>query len=141
MVEKLGAVNSLQKVSFGNTEAAVLNQPLSDLRQEPDIVELSTKQAPEIPKIGFFRLAFNRLTQEQIDTINTGGKLPENAKFYTKPAEQGGYGERYRLGNNILNIQPGTTTLPAGYELKKDWLGFTKVVPKDTTSIFIRENK
>lgn len=85
------------------------------------------------PKISVARALFNRLTDEQIKTINETGKLPEGVKI-----EKDAYGN-YHIGNNFINLTPGTRTVPAGYELKKDWLGFTVIVPKDTESILIKD--
>lgn len=86
----------------------------------------------ECPKISWARAAFSRLTNEQITIINETRKLPQGTKFVPN-----GYGG-YTLSNNYGGIVTGTRTMPEGFELKKNWLGFTVVVPKETESIFIK---
>lgn len=92
--------------------------------------EAETKECPPISRA---RAMFNRLTDEQIKAINETGKLPEGVKI-----EKDAYGN-YHIGNNFINLTPGTRTVPAGYELKKDWMGFTVIVPKDTESVLIKD--
>ena len=87
----------------------------------------------QAPKISGLRVAFNRLTDKQIAQINETGKLPKNAKFV--PNGAGGY----ILVNNFFNITHGTKKLPEGFELQKNVLGFTVVVPKGTEGIFLRK--
>lgn len=95
-----------------------------------DTVEISTKNnAPQISKT---RLFFSRLTDEQIEAINKSGKLPDNAKFV-----QNGFGG-FVICNNFFGLRAGTQTLPAGFEVKKNILGFTCVLPKGTNGIFIK---
>ena len=43
----------------------------------------------------------------------------------------------YYITSDILNLQSGTRTLPKGYEVKKDKLGFAIVVPAGTKGILI----
>jgi len=85
-----------------------------------------------MPKISKTRLFFDRLTDEQIALVNKTRKLPEGAKFCMNGF--GGYG----ICNNFFGLRAGTQTLPAGFELKKNILGFTVVVPKDTKGAFIK---
>ena len=73
------------------------------------------------------------LTCEQIKQVNESGMLPKNAKFYSNG--MGGY----TLGNNFFNISTGTRQLPAGYELQKNLLGFTVVVPKGSDGLFVNK--
>lgn len=87
----------------------------------------------DCPKISWGRAAFSRLTDEQIRIINETGRLPEGTKFVCDG--MGGY----TLSNNYGGIVTGTRTLPEGFELKKDWLGFTVIVPKDTESVFVKD--
>ena len=96
----------------------------------PDSVSVA-----QAPKVDFLRIAFNRLTDEQIAKINKTGKLPKNAKFV--PDGMGGY----TLVNNFFDITPGTKQLPAGFELKNDVLGFTVVVPKGTESVILKKGE
>lgn len=96
------------------------------------ISEDSCKQG-ECPKISWTRAAFSRLTDDQIKTINDTRKLPEGVKIVRDG--MGGY----TLSNNYGGLVTGTRTVPEGFEMKKDWLGFTVIVPKDTESIFVND--
>ena len=103
---------------------------------EEDKFEVNKKptiEETEAPKIGFARILFNRLTPEQIETINKNREMPKNAKFVEDPM----YGPR--LTWNIADITPGTHTLPAGYELKNDILGFTHVVREGTQAWYLKK--
>ncbi len=86
------------------------------------------------PVIGRFRLLFKRLTKEQIKQVNETGMLPPTARFYNSF----GY---YSVGNKFVGLTSGTRKLPAGFELKQNFLGFTRVVPKGTTGVFVRKTK
>lgn len=97
--------------------------------------EKRTTNTKDSTKIGYWRAAFSRLTNEQIKNVNETGKLNGNVKFRSNG--QGGY----VIVPNIMNVSVGTKTLPAGFELKKNFLGFTCVVPKDSESIFLKKNK
>lgn len=136
MIQKLGPVSSAKNVNFKATEGTNDWPTAYNAFQNPGFNPQSQYLAPEPPKIGFFRLVFNRLTKEQIDAVNKAGKLPGNAKFY--PGKING---RYSIGNKILGIKQGTRTLPAGCELRKSWLGFTKIVNKDTEGWFLRKKQ
>lgn len=98
-----------------------------------DFISSNQETQENTDKISWARATFNRLTDEQIKNINETGRLPEGVKIEKDP-----YGN-YSIGNNFINFTPGTRTVPAGYELKKDWLGFTVIVPKDTESILIHD--
>jgi len=124
-----GYVNSLQKLNFSaNPEKA--EEKVEIPTTAPD--SLIIKKAVEPPKIGNTRLIFSRLTSKQIEQVNESGKLPANAKFVK--TEQGGYVIR----PNWFNVITGTRTIPAGFEIKKNLLGFSKVLPKDSAGLFIR---
>ena len=97
--------------------------------------EKRTTNTKDSTKIGYWRAAFSRLTDEQIKNVNETGELNGNVKFRSNG--QGGY----VIVPNIMNVSVGTKTLPAGFELKKNFLGFTCVVPKDSESIFLKKNK
>jgi hypothetical protein len=71
-----------------------------------------------------------------MEQVNKSGKLPENAKFVP-----GNNGTSYFLRPNWFGVTLGTRTIPAGFELKKNWLGFTLVLPKDTEGLFIKPKK
>ena len=98
-----------------------------------DAFKLSKKGEP---KVQVLRIWFNRLTQEQIDAINESGKLPKNIKI--RPKEMG---TGYYIYHNIFNMYNGTQTMPEGYELRKNRLGFTRLVPKDTEGFWLPKNK
>ena len=77
----LDGVN-LNSTSFKGTEAVAktpfdaFNAPApKPTEAKGDSVELSTQKEP--PKVGFFRLAFRRLTKEQVKQINETGMLPK----------------------------------------------------------------
>ncbi len=76
-----------------------------------------------------FRVFFNRLTNEQIDAINESRRLPQNVKV-----------NKYRgLSNNFFNLTQGTRTLPEGYELRKNKLGFTRMVMIDSEGFWLKK--
>jgi len=101
-----------------------------------DMLTLHNKHKVKPPEIGFFRLATGRLTKEQVAQVNKSRKLPHNAKFFPDPINPGSF----RIGNKMANIRTGTQILPEGYELKRDWMGFTKVLPEGTTSVFLKND-
>ena len=94
-----------------------------------DVFKLSKKGEPKVPVL---RIWFNRLTQDQIDAINESGKFPKNIKV--RPQE---VGTGYYMYHNILNMFNGTQTMPEGYELRRNRLGFTRLVPKDTEGFWL----
>ena len=87
------------------------------------------------PKINIARVLLHRLTQGQIDAVNTSGILPKNAKFVDNEIT----GEP-KLTWNLLDWSKGTHTLPTGYEMKNDILGFTHVVRTDTQAWWLKKN-
>ncbi len=125
LVNSIPAPSGVQQLP-GTTAAAPKTPEIKS-----DTVELSTKEVKP-PKIGALRILFRYLKQDQIDAINETKRLPKNAKFIGAP---GGYA----LFINWFNIVSGTTKLPDTHEVKRDFLGFTIVVPKETKSIFIRK--
>jgi hypothetical protein len=98
--------------------------------KEEDSVETETKKPYEISNT---RALFSRLTDNQINQANETGKIQGKAKI-----SQSGYGG-FSIAPNFINLTVGTKTIPAGYELRKDWAGFTAVVPKDSESILLKE--
>ena len=95
--------------------------------------EKRTTNTKDSTKIGYWRAAFSRLTNEQIEKANKTGKLSGKAKI--KQNGRGGY----TIVSNLMGISSGTQTIPEGFELRKNWLGFTKVLPKDTEGLFIKK--
>ena len=93
----------------------------------------STQFATKPPKIGVLRLALGMLNNDQINQVNKSGKLPSNAKIvYNKKTNS------YDLTTNYFGITTGTSTLPAGYELRKNIWGFTVVVPTNSEGLYLR---
>lgn len=137
---------NLNSASFKGVEAVsktpfdAFNSPSSKSSEEKaDSVEFTQTQK-EPPKIGFFRLAFSRLTKEQVKQVNETGLLPKNAKF-RRNSLSGDTGYSYTIQNNIFNVTNGTRQLPEGYEVKNNILGFTRVVPKGTEGFWIKNKK
>ena len=85
-------------------------------------------------KVGYWRAAFSRLTTEQINNANETGKLSGKVKIKQNLAGTG-----YKLATNLMGVSTGTQTIPAGYELRKNWLGFTVILPKDSEGLFIKK--
>lgn len=100
--------------------------------KQPETDNFTSSQDDNLPKIGFFRIIFSRLTDEQIASINETKMLPKNAKFM---GNCGFYG----IHNNFFNILSGTRRLPEGYEVRKNFLGFTKIVLKDSEGLLLRK--
>ena len=118
-------------VKFGSKEN---DMNIPEIGLQEDTLDISKSDKGEAPEIGAMRLMFGFLTDEQVQQINATGKLPPNAKFV--PNELGGY----QLTNNFFGIQAGTQELPAGFEVKKNVLGFTTIVPKGTKGMLIKDN-
>ena len=130
-------ISGLQTVSFGqvNPQASVDIPASVDYSFPVDILDIKKEQKPtnQAPEIGFLRTFFNRLSDEQIKQVNLSGNLPSGAKFIR--TEKG----KYKIKPNYLGITTGTRKLPSGYELKKNLLGFTIVVPEETSGLFIKD--
>lgn len=128
-INAVSGVN-VSKVNFKQNEqtaAAAVQIP----EMKADSVDFSTKT--DVPKISKTRLAFNRLTDEQIAAVNNAGRLPDGAKFIAN-----GFGS-YVVCNNFFNFRAGTQQMPAGFELAKDVFGFTVVVPIGTKGAFLKD--
>ena len=93
--------------------------------------QVQEKKAPEISGV---RVFFNRLTDEQISQVNESKQLPKNAKVVDDVAIG-----KPRLTWNLFDITPGTHKIPAGYELKKDILGFTHLVREGTQAWYLKK--
>ena len=102
------------------------------LKRKPS-ANLNNDTAAKPPKIGILRLALGMLNNDQINQVNKDGKLPCNAKIvYNKKTNS------YDLTTNYFGITTGTSTLPAGYELRKNIWGFTVVVPTNSEGLYLR---
>ena len=98
-----------------------------------DVFEKPNKKEMEAPKISLPRVLFCRLKQDQVNQVNESRKLPKNAKL-----KENGMGGMY-LTFNICDFTKGTHTLPAGYELKNDILGFTHIVREGTQAWYLKK--
>lgn len=98
-----------------------------------DAFEKTNKKEAEAPKISLPRILFCRLKQDQVNAVNESRKLPKNAKL-----KENGLGGMY-LTFNICDFTQGTHTLPAGYELKNDILGFTHIVREGTQAWYLKK--
>jgi len=129
------SIKPMPKVNFCAQTEEVEAPPSSDVnREEPkDKVEISKKK-PEIPppEISFPRLLFSVISDEQVKKVNESGHLPNNAKFVMSP--KGGYVIR----PNFFGLTTGTRKMPEGFEVKKNILGFSVVLPKDSEGLLIR---
>lgn len=134
----VGSVNSINSVGMMsnypvcNKVVKCSAKPSFQGEAKADVFN-KTNVATTAPEISRTRLAFGRLTDEQIAAVNAAGKLPENAKFISN-----GFGG-YVVCNNFFGLRAGTQVLPAGFEVKKNVLGFTCVVPKGTKGLLIKD--
>lgn len=105
-----------------------------------DVFQTSSNVAGQknTDKIGKLRILFNRLTDEQIANVNRTGELPKGAKFVDCKDSHGRYTGAQKISLNFFNITNGTQKLPAGYELRKDILGFTHIVREGTQGLFLK---
>lgn len=120
-----------QATAFQGVETSNVQQQAVKFDMPNDSFE-SCSEIEKPPKINCVRIIFNRLTDEQIEQINKSGKLPDNAKFVTN--ESGGYS----ISPNIFGLTTGTQILPEGFEVKKNKLGVTVVLPKGTSGLLIK---
>lgn len=127
----INSTHNLSRAIFkGNIENSEKPVATSQETQE-DTVEIKTKVKP--PKISTFRLLFGVLTDEQIDQVNKSQKLPKNAKFV-----RDGYGG-YRVAANLMGLTVGTRKLPEGFEVRKNVIGFSCVLPKDSEGLMVKK--
>lgn len=107
-------------------------------------------------EVSWFAVASSRLSDKDIETINETRQTPKHTvitkvddyktEFYkddegetrTREVPTGKW--HYELVNNRSGLLTGTTTLPEGYKVKKDILGFIKIVPDGTKGIFIKRD-
>lgn len=125
----------------GGADNAVFNQFTNETAKNNNLEKTPAKDVFKTSKNGKtkvnpFRIWFQRLTKEQIAEINSTGKLPDNMKVRPNPVGTG-----YHTYHNIFNLQNGTKTLPDGYELRQNKLGFTRLVPKDTEGFWLKKKE
>lgn len=133
MVDSINAVGSVNSTcGYSNLKKVdKIAAPTFVGDAKVDTVEI--KSTEDSPKISKTRLFFGRLTDEQIVQVNKTGKLPEGAKFV--PNGFGGY----TVCNNFFGMRAGTQVLPAGFEVKKNVLGFTCVLPVGTKGMMVKD--
>ncbi len=127
------SVNSMPVFTTLKTQQAVTPRNVTMFKGEKVKQEKPVK-TKDPNKVGYWRATFSRLTTEQIKNANETGKLSGRIKIKPKLAGTG-----YKLAPNIMGVTIGTQTIPAGYELRKNWLGFTVLLPKDSEGLFIKK--
>ncbi len=120
-----------------NTEVQLNNQNVPDpppaLKSSlPSDVFKTTSKGKT--KVNPLRIWFSRLTQEQIDAINETKTLPDNMKVRPKKLGTG-----YDIFHNIFGLKNGTHTIPEGWELRRNKLGFTRLVPVDSEGFWLKK--
>lgn len=72
------------------------------------------------------------LSDKQIKSINETKQMPEGTLIAKDKTGN------YYITSDAMQLSTGTRTLPKGYEVKKDRLGFAVVVPEGTRSLMIK---
>jgi hypothetical protein len=102
----------------------------SSLMGQPntDTINLTrTNSTKSLPKVNALRAIFKRLSSTQINEVNRTGKLPQNMMITQNP--NGTYRLAWKPPITDGKILGGSQKLPQHLELRKDILGFTRVVP------------
>ena len=134
----------------------------------PAAIAVSTVTAPALTscnidnrqhnhKVDWFAVEFNRLSDEDVRKINKTRQAPQNTVFAKIDETKTEYytdseGNRrsrevktgrwhYELVNNRSGMETGTTTLPEGFSVEKDVMGFIHVVETGTKGLFIKGSK
>ncbi len=124
----INKISNIGKVNF-KQEIAEPSKALPELTESKDLIQLQTSKNPQISDWQFL---FSRLNDEQIEQVNKSKMLPPNGKFVM--VDHG----RYTLVPNWINLFTGTRKLPAGFELRKDILGFSVILPIDSEGLFVQ---
>ena len=130
------SVNSMPMYSIARTNTKAVTPHTSTMsfkgksKEDEGGLEFKERNSNDI---SLTRATFSRLTNEQIDNANETGKIQGKAKIVQ--GQSGGF----QIAPNFMNLVVGTKTIPAGYELRKDWAGFTAVLPKDSESILLKK--
>ena len=97
------------------------------------------------PSLTFLDCLFSDLSDREIAQVNQSRRLPDNCVFsMTHPAvspsmnSSGNADDLYKINPSLGGWNEGTTKLPQGFEVRKGFWGFARVVPEDTTGIFIK---
>lgn len=131
------SVNSMPVFATMKTNQTVTPRNVTMFKGEQNTAKQPKgKKAKDPMAVGYWRAAFSRLTDEQIKNANETGQLKGKIKIKPKTGETG-----YVLRTNLFNVTTGTKTIPAGYELRKNWLGFTTIQPKGAEGAFIKKQK
>ena len=126
------ALDNTEAVSKGSN--ANQNRPSENALERSPKADAFKKTKKGELKVNPLRIWFHRLTQDQIDAINETRALPKNMKVRPNPVGTG-----FHTYHNIFNLYNGTKTLPDGYELRKNILGFTRLVPNDTEGFWLKK--
>ena len=128
------AINSILNIGFGHGLSET-NLPHRTEKYIPKgaIDSFETLSKPDKTNISTTRAVFGYLTQEQIDEINKTRKLPKNIKITR--LENGSF----HISPNWFNITRGTHTIPEGYELRRNIVGFTEIVPMGEEGLTLRK--
>ena len=118
----------IRKDLFGFMKIVPVDQKSIFLRNKTKTISDTVKNNKDI---NFLQAETSLLTDKQIKEINKTKKMPEGTVIAKD--ELG----NYYITSDIFNLQSGTRTLPKGYEVKKDKLGFAIVVPIGTKGILI----
>ena len=118
----------IRKDLFGFMKIVPVDQKSIFLRNKTKTISDTVKNNKDI---NFLQAETSLLTDEQIKEINKTKKMPEGTVIAKD--ELG----NYYITSDIFILQSGTRTLPKGYEVKKDKLGFAIVVPIGTKGILI----
>lgn len=138
-------VNNISGTESGTTTLPEGFTVKKDIFGFVQIVENGTKgiflgktnkeEAKSSSKVDFIEAATGLLSDEQVEIINKERVVPEGTIIVKK--ENG----EYDLETNVTGLTTGTRELPEGYEIRKNIMGFIKIVPMDQKSIFLRNKK
>lgn len=125
--------NSSPNACSDLANAKIRKNPFEPMLKCPkDSFETSQKKCePPYVKVKMRNILFNRYNKDQINMINSTGELPPNIKIT----------DDNKIVWNLFDFTKGTHTLPLGYELKNDLLGFTHVVRKDTRAWYLKDTR
>ena len=133
---KTTALSSMFLVACKDTsiETPTIQKTITSIAK--DTLNLS-KKAPEI---GTFRAISGFLTDEQYAQLKKSGVLPSNCKFIKEENADGNFTGDYEITYNFFGLRQGTQKLPAGFEIKRNIIGQTVVVPEGTTGLLIKND-
>lgn len=121
-------VKGLIEEGFDPSKIIINGQPATDLFQKTD----NKKDEVKLPEITNYQALSMRFTDDQIEAMNKVGRVPDKLKIVPNNIN-GGYTLVYDFGK----ITQGTKEIPAGFEMKRNVLGFAMIVPKGTEGLLI----